>query len=129
MFCDVGADRIKISWRHRRVISNGDEGVEGAVYFTDDLRDVRPQDTIESKGGMTECMIEDADSDVHANVADQRRKAGYGTATCSLVENYSRAVGRKFSLRRALLNKFPGKENKDLRAVVWDQYLDKCGQD
>lgn len=42
---------------------------------------------------------------------------------------YCKETGRKISLARALLYAFPGDENKELRRIAWQQYLNRTNRD
>jgi len=67
--------------------------------------------------GSTECRI---------TVPDNALAVSFGHAHCSIKDNFSRAIGRKVSLGRALIAAFPDKED---RRYVWEQYFLKQEND
>jgi len=54
-------------------------------------------------------------------IDDRAKILNSGYAICSILDQFSRKIGRKISLGRALLNAFP--EDKELRRKFWETYL------
>lgn len=71
---------------------------------------------IKTKGGTTECTIYEGSG------KSNRAEISHGQSTCSGLDNYNRAVGRKLSLARAI----PKDTDVLFRKRVWETYLKEC---
>jgi len=91
-----------VTWKHKRAITS-----------TRQFGEI----VIETKGGSTECFIYKG-----TKKENLRSWVSGAQAECSNKDTYSKAIGRKISLTKALT----WCPNKEFRRSVWEAYRKEC---